>query len=293
MRRHRATFHWTVELDDLALMNHSIPVLAPRDNSLRMRWEEILNWYGLTQIDENLIPSDSVREPDRDMASREDRVAVIGQHLSPFGAMFEIALGRHMECLESFAELREWLHTRPVRSLILIAPPSVLGATHIRELAAASMNLNFLLGVLTAPNKAALSFATAKLLAAQGAPGSSSAFLDCLYPTAHQADGNGIVRTEDLELILNEDWQTVVLQGHGDGSHLNLNAAVLCGLWEKEERTSTDTAFRGCRYLQSCKKVDSPEIKIVYPGSLKTSLLVLLSCNGFSVAGEMYPSNVS
>ncbi|MBD1583308.1 ATP-grasp domain-containing protein [Pseudoalteromonas sp. S16_S37] len=107
-----------------------------------------------------------------------------------------------------------------------------------------------------------------------------------------------VLQNYDPEKFLNETnyRKSLVVVAHGEGAHVNLNQAVLCGLYEEYEYDLSEAVLNGCvnnGEQKRCKRVHDPSITLSHFNCLKTESFLLLSCNGVSVAKEIYPSTVS
>jgi hypothetical protein len=95
---------------------------------------------------------------------------------------------------------------------------------------------------------------------------------------------------------LTKDWRTLLLRVHGEGSHANLRSLVLCGRSATQESDLDGNPICGCAELGDgtvCKRVQRVGVRIARFGDLRAATVCLYSCNGFSVAGELYPSDLS
>ena len=104
--------------------------------------------------------------------------------------------------------------------------------------------------------------------------------------------------TGHVRAVLDEDHDLLLLHVHGEGSHANLRDIVLCGVTFKAEQTDNGPITSGCRSGSAreprmCKRVHSDSIEIRGFEQLRAAEVLLLSCNGFSVSGELYPSATS
>jgi len=97
------------------------------------------------------------------------------------------------------------------------------------------------------------------------------------------------------DTLQRSEWDTVSLHCHGDGAHANFNSVVLCGIpaaqeigrggWRAECALNAESA--------RCKRVHGVDKRPFRFGDLRTRRICLFTCNGFSVAGDVYPSEAS
>ena len=96
----------------------------------------------------------------------------------------------------------------------------------------------------------------------------------------------------DVRQALKQPTGVCSLVAHGDGSHLDLGEAVLCGLTDDAETVGDDPIEGGCT-RSFCKKQLGHPGYLLHADDINTELLVILSCNSMSLASELYPSNLS
>ena len=88
----------------------------------------------------------------------------------------------------------------------------------------------------------------------------------------------------------------LVIHGHGDGAHLRLPERHLCG-----RLSSREAGLDGSALNEACFEADGavgcrkcPQSRdALSPSHLRCDELILLTCNGLSVAGEIHPSTSS
>jgi hypothetical protein len=96
----------------------------------------------------------------------------------------------------------------------------------------------------------------------------------------------------DVRLALKHRTGVCSLIAHGDGSHLDLGEAILCGLTDDAETAGNGPIEGGCT-RSSCKKQPAHPGYLLHADEINTELLVILSCNSMSLASELYPSSLS
>jgi hypothetical protein len=91
--------------------------------------------------------------------------------------------------------------------------------------------------------------------------------------------------------------QPLVFHVHGEGAHADLVHSVLCGrVGPRELGLDGVPVSGGCAETGkaiSCKRRNKDHRRIVPFYSLRTTRLVLLTCNGYAPCGETYTSNLS
>jgi hypothetical protein len=96
----------------------------------------------------------------------------------------------------------------------------------------------------------------------------------------------------DVREALTRPTGVCALIAHGDGSHLDLGEAILCGLTDDGETVGGSPIDGGCT-RSSCKKQAGHAGYLLHAEDLNANLLVILSCNSMSLASELYPSSLS
>ena len=96
----------------------------------------------------------------------------------------------------------------------------------------------------------------------------------------------------DVRQVLRRPTGICALIAHGDGSHLDLGEAILCGLADDGETVGGRPVDGGCT-RSSCKKQAGHAGYLLHADDLNANLLVILSCNSMSLASELYPSSLS
>jgi hypothetical protein len=104
--------------------------------------------------------------------------------------------------------------------------------------------------------------------------------------------GRGWRALGDVREALNQPTGVCALVAHGDGSHLDLGEAILCGLTGNAETLGDGPIEGGCT-RSFCKKQSGHSGFILHTDDINTELLVILSCNSMSLASELYPSSLS
>lgn len=96
----------------------------------------------------------------------------------------------------------------------------------------------------------------------------------------------------DVRQALEQPTGICSLVAHGDGSHLDLGGAILCGLADDAETIGNGAIEGGCT-RSFCKKQPGHSGYLLHADDINTELLVILSCNSMSLASELYPSSLS
>jgi hypothetical protein len=96
----------------------------------------------------------------------------------------------------------------------------------------------------------------------------------------------------DIREVLRQPTGVCALIAHGDGSHLDLGEAILCGLTDDGETVGGSPLGGGCT-RSTCKKQAGHAGYLLHADDLNANLLVILSCNSMALASELYPSSLS
>jgi hypothetical protein len=263
----------------------------PAEASRRQRWERVLSWY--------LPPNDAVVLPTVDARTAASHpIAMIGGACAEVKQYALLTGGRPVVKADSLSALAAELgHSTP--AVTVVASPVLLT---VRELRAFVRRTGILPAVITGRDQAAVGFMLAKqLLLHAGLPkglraratldelGDAAAFMASMGPAERTGFGSDAVQR-----VLAGDWRGLLLHVHGEGSHANLRSAVLCGVDEGAERIGGREVTDGCAPTsRRCKRSGGADGNVYSFHMLRTAELIFLSCNGFSVAGEEYPSDNS
>lgn len=106
----------------------------------------------------------------------------------------------------------------------------------------------------------------------------------------NHGDGRAV---RDVREELSRPTELLILLAHGDGMHMNLRTAVLCGLQAAHEMGPAGPIPGGCQGLGgACKK--AREIPVVIRSrDLNCEVLCLLSCTSLSLASQLFSSDLS
>lgn len=249
------------------------PVLLPAESWRAGRWREVLG--GL-----------SGGPPPRDAGAHA--VASLGGEYELVARVFARRTTREYLGVVDEPRLLAAVADRNRDSLLVVAPPHALKVELLRQLQAAECRW----GVLTGRDLPAATFVAAKLL--DGPAPREHGYLVCGEGVALEGPGHEPGPLEPQQLG-GTPRSTLLIDAHGEGAHLNLGSVVICGLPDEVERDSTGIVAGGCSSVDGvahCKRSHG-KTTVVLARELEADDLVVLSCCGFSIAGEGYPSSVS
>jgi hypothetical protein len=249
----------------------AVTLLDPHDPVRRERWSQVISWYASC--------------PGRDSPRNQSNNLVI----SLDGRSGTNAIGRilakrwgwtHRE-LEVIEELPcEALHDC---AAILVAPREALDLAMLGRLYRRFESAGTTFGVLTAADLPGLSFIAAKCCLTPSILPSDDFIHDAVYG-----------ETKSLGDVINRPagWRLALVMAHGEGAHLYLGSEILCGLLGPHEVIDGIHVPEGCG-IQDCKRARKAHLDTIPANFLRCRILALLSCNSFSVAKELYPSDTS
>jgi hypothetical protein len=249
-----------------------LPVLNCVDRVRVARWTRALDWYR-SQASTSVVA-----------ARPSDVVVSLDEAFSPVARSAARMLGRTLVA----ANLKD-VHeaTRGATTALLIGERSLFG---IDALDRVRSKLQLPWGLATAYDLPGASFFVAKMVAANEARlERAPTVVDVL--TAD--DGREVARA-----LGTHDDDLVILFAHGEAGHVNLESVVLCALGRSTEQDLSGASIDGCRLREGkhlCKRVreGGNAARVLSPADLPTFRLVILTCNGFSAASEMYPSDLT
>lgn len=175
------------------------------------------------------------------------------------------------------------------RHVLVLAPADRLTVAAVATLSTACRAAGALLGVLSGRDAAALSFATAKALLH---PRSGLSSVDTLDAPLHHSEDNLARMPAGFRQSLTTPSLVKIVRSHGEGGHAKLPGVVVCGLLDRVEFPSVPEA--GCsREPRRCKRAEAVDSDVLFGDELAAFAVAFVCCNGFNVAGELYPSPVS
>jgi hypothetical protein len=274
-------------------------LIEPLEAARRLRWSRILEWYGL----EPASGEASSRDPSSSRNADLERPIVALDEVSTRAAeVYAAATGRPFYRVDGVDALPCEGALAHAHSVLLVGSPRHFTA---RALTRMSSLWSAPWGFVTGADEAALSFMIAKLIASpsRAAGRRGAAVVDELHKTVRVAEPGGDMGPEESfsaervsGVLRHPGWDLLVVHAHGEGSHANLRGVVLCGMIGDGERDPDGEPVDGCRIVAGrrvCKRVHSADIDIVSFSDIPVERLCFFSCNGLSVAGELYPSDVS
>ncbi|MBD2791975.1 hypothetical protein ID852_09240 [Xenorhabdus sp. 42] len=96
---------------------------------------------------------------------------------------------------------------------------------------------------------------------------------------------------EKLVKLLSQPAMLKTIRSHGEGSHAKLPSLTVCGLLEETEFPLMPEC--GCsRLTRRCKRAHG-KTQVFYGADIRAYAINYICCNGFNMAGELYPSPVS
>lgn len=258
-----------------------IPVLRPSDDDRAARWNKVLVLYHHDHARVSITNSSSA-----------DLLVCVTTDYWPIVHSFAEATGRpvlylekmdgDLPALDSADTITVVGHDRTLRMMLLQRLATVLTKPW---------------GILPAADLAGLTFVLAKCLADQAMPRTRWALLDAISGVTRSNLQEQATLDGDLTRasLTEADWDVIALCAHGENGHCNLNTHVLCGLTGSEERTADGVLLRGCYDqdgIRACKRRRA-NMGVIRMTEVKARHILLFSCTNFSVAGDLYPSNVS
>lgn len=249
-----------------------IPVLRPEQPGRHLRWQRVLDWY-------------------RPAPARLLGDQVLVCLTAGFAGL-----------VEAFATAtgQDWLQVPegdwpaavpPSRPVTVIARPAELAMARLHAWSVACPTA---WSILPAIDLAGLSFALAKSQLGLPDPVLDWAIIDVIGERTTTSSDASPEPGVQLSL-LSSGSRALALGAHGENGHANLGSHVLCGLVGDVERDPAGRPLRrGCADDGSqarCKRKRGRPI--MHARDIRTADLLLFSCTTFSVAGDLFPSDVS
>ncbi|MFB7781417.1 hypothetical protein ACFC1D_01730 [Streptomyces vinaceus] len=276
-------YRWASTLTEAArlLDEATVPVLRPDDTGRAERWADILHTYPAP----GLLP---------DSPPHAGVVSLVGDE--DLGELVARALGRPHHVLDP-ARIQDAAALGPDGgSVLVVARARALTLSVLMPLLDALARQNTLAGFLTGRDDAAITFATAKLLAVQPAQArpARTAVLDGTTGLAHVLSSGHPDQRSNLTDVLAGAWDSLLVDAHGSAAHASLGTVTLCGLSGPAEHGPDGTVLAGGCTPTACKTDPAGRTRPLAPHALRARVLGLFVCNAITLGeAEQYPSDVS
>ncbi len=243
-----------------------VAVLAPAGSARRRRFSSVL---------------DALTEEE----SAADGLWVVALDAATLPAARQLARLRKRRLLEPASE-GAWIAAvnaeRPA-AIALVGAPDQFAYPRLQAL----LRLEVPWSIVTGQDLAATTLMVAKCCLRPRQPSVESLAIDAFYESP---------TTDEVLPMIDRRTRVLSLLGHGEGGHFKLGDVVACGAVGVEASNGTPVEG-GCSVSDNghrvCKRAPDPNTAIVGFDSLKADILAIVTCNGFAIAGELYPSNAS
>lgn len=260
-----------------------IPVLSPGVGDRQHRWIKALDWYG----------RGLATRPRIGFASQADVFVCVTPEFWSVVNAFAALTGR------SAVQLQAGQVPGPdvldaAKTVTLIGRANHFQMAYLQRLAD-TMTQPW--GVLPAVDMAGLSFVLAKCVADAQNGTQRWVFVNAAdqLTRSYQSADSPLDSVSTRELLTAGDWDVLALRAHGENGHCNLKSHVLCGLFGQTEITFDGRPLAGCSNtdgIRTCKRLNAATA-VLGADEIRVRRLLLFTCTNFSVAGDLYPSNVS
>lgn len=246
----------------------AVPVLRPADHSVAELWNQVLR---------EQFAGPRPPQPDARLV-----LCVAGPATGPATVLARLT-GARLVLLTGFASVAAEVAVASERSVVVVAPAADLTVGRIIDVARACDDAGRTWGVLTGRGLPELAFAVAKAVLRPSAGLTGGTVVDA---PSHRMDENRPLTAE-----LTEPGLFTLIRSHGEGGHAKLPGTVVCGLVDDVE--FPDHPDVGCsRRDRRCKRAPA-DATVLFAGEVRAPVVAFVCCNGFNVAGELYPSPVS
>ncbi len=247
----------------------SVPVLRPSD-VLACRWQKVI---------------ETGYAGPRERAGRACVIA-LSQEVRPLAEHFAARTGARPVSGTGAAERAALIRACPEPQVVLVGLAGDLRVRDVRHALDAGREAGKSFGILVGRDPTELSFAIAKALLR---PRPELQGLQLFDAPSHGPDPAAAPVQVD-ELLA--PARVKVIRAHGEGGHAKLGAVVVCGVLEDAEFPEAPDA--GCAQTpRRCKRALASGAEVVFGHELTAAVICFVCCNGFNVAGELYPSPVS
>jgi hypothetical protein len=250
-----------------------LPVLMPEGVRQRRRWPKVI---------EGQFGSLTVATPG-------DRLTLAwgSNSASPARVFARLSGSQVAEC-RSLDAVLSTVAACDERAVVVVAAAFELRVGALVRISQAAHAAGKIVGFLCGRDEAALSYSVVKALLSARA---SLDGVDLLDAPSHGNHGDA-TRAAEVRASLTQPSLAKILRSHGEGGHGKLPGVVVCGLLEEVEFAGMAAA--GCsRTARRCKRAEASHAAVVFGDEVAAPVLCFVCCNGFNVAGELYPSPVS
>jgi hypothetical protein len=248
-----------------------IPLLCPPDLDMGRRWLAVIR----EQFSDPL-PS---RPGDRLV------LTVAGWAQDPARVLARVTGSRLVVCPD-LAAIEHAVGEGPERAVVVVAPAAALTVAQIMAIDRACAAAERTWGVVTGRGAAELAFAVAKTVLRPRPGLSGTTVVDA--PSHREAENQAAAAAADR---LTDPALFMLIRSHGEGGHAKLPGTVVCGLLDDTEFLAYPDA--GCSVRDRRCKRASPAATVLFAREIRAPVVAFVCCNGFNVAGELYPSAVS
>lgn len=265
-----------------------LDLVRPAERRRAAAWAKVLRWYGAREVRESPAPFPAAV----DERPRDRVIALGGAAAAPVARSLAVSLGRGFDRLGRPSAFSAWLKQHDPASVLVLAEAGQLDFETVTALQGAALERGCWFGVLAGRDAAALAFAAAKQLLAHGRTTGRQVGIDAVCDRQFLDGVEAPLTAAGVSEGLGADALAVTLMAHGEGSHLLLNEAVLCGRIGTVDRFRGVPLRHGCRHGH-CKRAAGAGLPAIQAAGLRAVLASFLSCNSFSLAGQLYPSETS
>lgn len=282
-------YTWINKNKDYVLFKNknSFPLLMPDDIERKKRWEKILEDYNVI-LNKNIeCDEHTIKNYNNEHTNRDDIIVILDINLKPLAELYSYKTSRHLLVLEKIMDIEEIIKSLQPNSILFILSKNEANNFNLlfikEKLYLLSKDVQW--GIITGEDINAINFMMLKNLSNKISL-KGLEVLDIL-------NYNQELSEKKVFDILNRDNSTIIIAAHGEGAHINLKYAVICGqLTSKELDKNNKVLNNGCS-TQHCKRSSFVNNKFIKAYEFNVNNLFLLSCNGFSTSKELYPSNLS
>ncbi|MGE7308094.1 hypothetical protein ACQKJG_30280 [Priestia megaterium] len=277
-----------------------VPVLTPNNTKRKSRWTKVLDFHGVKQVD-NVVNNQydelsylTIHDLQSSKVLTENWVVLLNKDFLPAVYFFSQKTNRSLIVIDSLEELIEIISYKTPKSILIIDKYQSFTIKILKEISNSIYNksINIRWGIATAKDIEGISFVITKFLISGNIQGSTGT-LDILNKRIVNVKEGINYSTNSIKQAVNNTWENLIIAAHGEGAHANLESVVLCGLSEEIEKDlNGNYIHKGCN-LEKCKRAQSKNVESMPVYQLKIKNCLFLSCNGFSVAGDLYPSDLS
>lgn len=258
---------------DVSSVTATVPAVRPADADVARRWARV--------VDEQF---DALRP----RAEGARLVVALSPAVEGPARVFARHSGSRLVVCEDVESAAAAAGDAQERAVVIVALAADLTVARLMQISRRCATQRKPRGFLTGRRLPEVAFAVAKALLRPRSDLGGTTLIDA--PSHRAADNRKGLDGSPLTRLMGQS-RVKVIRSHGEGGHAKLPGTVVCGLVGGAE--FPERPDLGCHEeARRCKRAAGGS-DVVFAHEVRAPVVAFICCNGFNVAGELYPSPVS